>query len=88
MIDITQCRMARAALGWEIADLCEVSGLDLKAVHRFESGQRVLPGQLRAMQEAFESKGIEFISEGEATGAVRRQLDRPLPAAAVQVPQG
>lgn len=67
----TQYRMAMAALGWEVTDLCDASGIDRKGVARFESGDAILPGQLRAIRAAFEAHGIEFIEDGPGSGAVR-----------------
>lgn len=76
-MDIVQYRMARAALGWDVSALCSAAGIDRRAVARFEEGSLVLPGQLRAMRQAFEGHGIEFIDDGAARGAVRMAAVEP-----------
>ncbi|QAY79419.1 XRE family transcriptional regulator [Sphingosinicella sp. BN140058] len=62
-MDVVQCKMARAALEWEPADLAEASGLETRAIARFEDGGAVLPGHLRAMRAALETAGIAFLGD-------------------------
>lgn len=62
-MDIVQCKMARAALEWQAGDLAKASGLEARAITRFEGGGAVLPGHLRAMRAAFEAAGIAFLGD-------------------------
>ncbi len=74
-----QCKLARAALGWDATDLARACGIDERNIARFEGGGSVLPRQIEAMRAALEAKGIEFFDEGYACGAVRvRENDRCL----------
>lgn len=70
-MQVMQCKMARAALGWEQGDLAQSCGVEKRHVARFEAGGPVLPGQVYAMRAALEAKGIEFFDEGNPIGAVR-----------------
>ena len=70
-MNVTQCRMARSALGWEIADLSDACGVDARTIARFEAGGAALPGQVRALRSAFVAHGVEIFDEGEQAGAVR-----------------
>jgi transcriptional regulator with XRE-family HTH domain len=80
-MDMAQYRMAKAALGWAAGDVARAAAIDSRAVARFEAGGRLLPGQLRALQQAFESFGVEFFEDGLARGAVRlKPADIIIPA--------
>lgn len=61
----TQCRMARAALGWSNAQLAEAADVGVNTVSRFEQGSDVRVSSVDAMKGAFEAAGIEFISAGQ-----------------------
>ena len=63
-MDVTQCRMARAALKWSSHDLAEAAGVARITVARFESGQPIEEAKCRAMQAAFEREGIVFFGSG------------------------
>ncbi len=63
-MEIMQYRMARAALGWEVADLCAMSGVSRQSVARFVDGSSVLPVQLKAIRQAFEAHGVQFFEDG------------------------
>ena len=60
------CRAARHLLGWKQEDLAEHSEVGLTAIRRFESGKTANPHRttLKALKNAFEDAGIEFIDEG------------------------
>jgi transcriptional regulator with XRE-family HTH domain len=66
MITATQCRMARAALGWTTRDLGERSGASFMTIVRFEKGG---PGSdlrissLRKLEKAFADAGFVFPDE-------------------------
>jgi transcriptional regulator with XRE-family HTH domain len=62
MISPVQARMARAALGWTLADLAERTQLKPNTVHNFERGEgRSRRSTLATIRRAFEDAGVEFI---------------------------
>lgn len=66
MIEPIQCRMARAALGWNTADLATRAGVGAATVNRFEAGQsKPIGSTLGAMQRALEEAGVIFLAAGE-----------------------
>lgn len=65
-----QCRMARAALGWSLAEFAETAGVSGKTVARFEHGDSVYPQSIVNMRRAFNSAGIRFVNRGRFSGAV------------------
>jgi transcriptional regulator with XRE-family HTH domain len=68
-MDAAQCRAARALMGWSANELAHRSGVSLATVRRFETGLSApMPANLKAMREAFERAGVEFIE-----GGVRRR---------------
>lgn len=64
MITILQAKAARALLGWKQSDLAQASGISIPAIAKIESGQGN-PRQttLQALQQAFETAGIDFLGE-------------------------
>ena len=67
MINPTQCRMARAALGWSTQDLAKHARVGSNTVARFENGKPANTSTLTLIQQAFEAAGIEF-TNGDAPG--------------------
>jgi transcriptional regulator with XRE-family HTH domain len=68
-----QCRMARAALGWNAQKLATKAGVGVNTVNRFESGASQPRGvTLEALRGAFESAGVEF-TNGEQPGVRLRK---------------
>ena len=64
MITAAQCRMARAALRWDMQDLAERAGVGLMTVLRFETEQgRPSRATLILLHQAFERAGVEFLPE-------------------------
>jgi transcriptional regulator with XRE-family HTH domain len=62
---LTQCKMARAALGWGIRDLASRARVGSATVSRFESGQGTpIPATVGAMQRTLEAAGVEFRPDG------------------------
>ena len=64
--------MARAALGWTVDKLAEVSAVGVRTIHRIEA-QVGMPnataGNLKLIRETLEAAGIEFIGDaGEGPG--------------------
>ena len=68
-ITAEQCRAARQLLNWKAQDLANASGVSLRAISDFETGQREFrPGNMQAVVEAFGDSGIEFLQEGRGKG--------------------
>jgi transcriptional regulator with XRE-family HTH domain len=68
MITATQCKMARAALGWGVRDLALRAKIAPNTVARFETGKsEPNASTLTMMRQAFEADGIEF-TNGDADG--------------------
>jgi transcriptional regulator with XRE-family HTH domain len=75
MLTATQCKMARAALGWGMKDLAERSGVSANTIDRFENGRNApVPSTLKALRLAFEEAAVRltdggvFPPEGEGHG--------------------
>lgn len=64
----TQCRMARAALNWSVADLARSSGYAVGTITKFETGGSVLPLTVETLRQCFVSQGVEFIDGGSSFG--------------------
>jgi transcriptional regulator with XRE-family HTH domain len=65
MVTIRQVKAARALLGWSAADLAAASGVSEPTLWRLESADGELGGRastIAAIERAFETAGIEFIS--------------------------
>jgi len=62
--------MARTALDWTRQELAAASGVSERTIARFESGEPVLPGRVKALRHAFEAQGILFIDSGHLAGGV------------------
>lgn len=60
MITAIQSKMARAALGWPIAELAERAGIGKNTALRFEGGGNVTTDTIRAMEAALRDAGIAF----------------------------
>ena len=58
-----QCRMARAALGWEVRELAAAAKVSADTVARFERGDELKERTVEAIQRALEAGGIELIDE-------------------------
>jgi transcriptional regulator with XRE-family HTH domain len=73
-MNVEQCRMARAALGWTLDDLAHASGVSRRTVARFEGGETVLGARVQRLRSAFEGHGILFIDTGAMAGGVVPRL--------------
>ncbi len=69
-MNITQCRMARAALGWSRIELGAAAGITGRTVARFEDGEAVQAESIQKMRAALEAAGVQFLDRGAATGAL------------------
>jgi len=55
----------RAALGWNMKDLAEKSGVSATTIDRFENGRAApIPANLKALRQAFEDAGVRFTETG------------------------
>ena len=65
MITPTQCKMARAALGWTARELADRAKIGVATVNRFEAGTaKPITLTLEAMQRALEEGGVRFANDG------------------------
>lgn len=53
----TQCKMARAALGWSVHKLAAVSGISANTISRFERGNGALTRTVERLQAAMLDTG-------------------------------
>lgn len=58
---VTQCKMARAGLGWSAADLAEKAGLARETVARFEAGGKLSDASIDALRKVLEDAGADFL---------------------------
>lgn len=68
------CRAARALVGWQQKDLVEVSGVPGSTIGAFETKEetaRMATMNNRALVEAFERAGLEFIPENGGGAGIR-----------------
>ena len=66
MITATQCRMARAALGWTTRELGARSGASFMTIVRFEKGGKgsdLRMSSLKKLEDAFAKAGFVFPDE-------------------------
>jgi transcriptional regulator with XRE-family HTH domain len=67
-----QCRMARAGLGWSVADLGEYSGVSPRSILRFEAGENVKLETVETLRGALVKGGVLFIDvEGRSGVTIR-----------------
>jgi len=69
--------MARAGLGWSAAELAKRSGLGVATIRRAESERGVTPGNMFAIQHAFESAGVIFLDEDQSSSGGGRGVRLP-----------
>jgi transcriptional regulator with XRE-family HTH domain len=62
-----QLKMARAALGWNVIEAAERSGVAPNTITRYENGTDAYGGTLIKLRRAFEKAGLAFI-EGNGEG--------------------
>lgn len=78
MLSCEQLRAARAILRWRAADLAERAGVNLSTVQRAEKADGpvpMMPANEKAVREALEAAGIEFIPENG--GGVGLRMAKP-----------
>jgi transcriptional regulator with XRE-family HTH domain len=74
-MNVTQCRMARAALGWSIGRLSKEAGIGERTAAKFEAGGNVEPETLEAMRSALVRHGIGFTNGGKRAGVTYERKD-------------
>lgn len=71
-MNATQCRMARAGLGWSVDELERESGISRRTVLRFETGEKVKLETAETLRSALVKGGALFVEvEGRAGVAVK-----------------
>lgn len=72
MMTPAQSRAARALLNWSQPQLATASGASVSTIRDFETGKRApIANNLRALREALEAAGVEFIAENGGGPGVR-----------------
>lgn len=74
-MNVPQCRMARAALNWSVADLAKASGVGHRTIAKFETGGNVLPETVEALRQCLAAQGIEFVNGGKRAGVTYLRKD-------------
>lgn len=69
-MNATQCRMARAGLGWTLDDLATESGVNRRTILNFENDGPASASSLAKLREALEREGVVFIERGVHLGGV------------------
>jgi transcriptional regulator with XRE-family HTH domain len=67
-MNVQQCRMARAGLGWSLDDLAKQSKIGRRTVAKFENGGNVLSDTVETLRQCFVKAGVEFINGGKSLG--------------------
>jgi transcriptional regulator with XRE-family HTH domain len=72
MITASQCRAARALIGWSQQELASQAGVGIMTIHQLEKdGSQSRRATLEVVQRALESAGVEFIEENGKGAGVR-----------------
>ena len=64
----TQCKMARAGLGWSAKELSVAAGVGYATVARFEVGDNIAPASADAIRKALADAGADFTSRAGRVG--------------------
>jgi transcriptional regulator with XRE-family HTH domain len=71
----SQCRMARAGIGWTVRELAAAAKMSADTIVRFETGQTLRPRTVDAIRATLEAAGVEF-TNGDAPGVRLRKTRR------------
>lgn len=75
MIRRQQIAAARALLGWSRQELAQRTGVSLRTVARYESGEGdITTSKLDRLEEALVGKGIDFIDGGVTLERLKRKV--------------
>lgn len=78
MISPSQCRAARALLGWSQEDLVTASRISKKTIADFERDQRTQHNRtVEAIEEVLSAHGVIFIPQNGGGEGVRRRASMP-----------
>jgi transcriptional regulator with XRE-family HTH domain len=69
-MNATQCRMARAALGWTTRELAARLSMGPSTIVRLEAGGEMRQRTLNDIRATFEAAGVRFVDTDTETGAV------------------
>ena len=67
-MNVTQCRMARAALDWTLDELARRSGVSRRTIVKFERGGNVLPENMETLRATLVAAGVAFTNGGKRAG--------------------
>lgn len=67
---IAQCRMARAGLGWTVADLAREAKVAVRTVARFEGGEPVQPDTNEKLRSALVRGGAVMVEQSGKIGVL------------------
>ena len=68
-MDKTQCKMARAALGWSASELAVRAGVGYATAARFEAGGSINDDSQGKLRHALEAGGVLFTRRAGRIGA-------------------
>jgi transcriptional regulator with XRE-family HTH domain len=72
MISVEQIRAARAWLDISQQELADVANVEVRTIHRIESGfQGATERTLAKIRSAFEGRGLEFLFDGSKPSGIR-----------------
>ena len=74
IVDFTQIKMARGALGWSTQKLAEQSQVSSRTLNRMETAEgfaAATKANLNLVQRTFEEAGVEFIGSADDGPGVR-----------------
>lgn len=68
MITPIHIRMARAGLGWTLADLAQRADVNPNTLSRYESGRDVLASTVQKVELVLRERGVRFTDTAEEIG--------------------
>lgn len=85
----TQCRMARAALGWTTRQVAVAANVSAGAAAALQAGNDVSSRVAAQVRSALECEGIVFTpDEGHGPGVCFKETEKPRPAGVLPKPSG
>ena len=68
MIGPKHLKMARAGLGWTLADLAKRADVNPNTLSRYEAGRDVLASTVQKVEQELRAAGVSFIDEHDRIG--------------------